>query len=199
MKRPDRKEALAICKLMIAELGVEWKPDVAPKRSNLKDDWYLPVVKRDGGRQGQDTNPQRHSPGVSSATYRHRKQVQELSSMNQMTDPTEAIRKALEAAREAKDTFELHCAMADFHAAATAPSIRALLDRLDSAERDAKRYRWLRDTMKATPDTAEFWPAVRLEMAREQDIAWCEFAASSTDLDAAIDAALRAGEQKEPK
>jgi hypothetical protein len=50
MKRPDRKEALAICKLMIAELGVEWKPDVAPKRSNLKDDWYLPVVKRDGVR-----------------------------------------------------------------------------------------------------------------------------------------------------
>ncbi len=48
MKRPNRKEALAICKLMIAELGEEWKPNVGPKRKNLEDLWYLPVVKRDG-------------------------------------------------------------------------------------------------------------------------------------------------------
>ena len=50
MNRLNRKEALAVCKLMIAEIGPEWKPDLAPKRSKLKDDWYLPVIKRDGVR-----------------------------------------------------------------------------------------------------------------------------------------------------
>ena len=118
--------------------------------------------------------------------------------MNQMTDPTEAIRKAREHITYLRGFFVGEDVSAR-KAYDIADCLKDLLDRLDSAERDAGRYRWLRDTMKATPDTAEFWPAVRLEMAREQDIAWCEFAASSTDLDAAIDAALRAGEQKEPK
>lgn len=48
MKRPNRKKALAICKLMIEALGPEWKPDLPPKRKGIEDLWCTPAVKRDG-------------------------------------------------------------------------------------------------------------------------------------------------------
>jgi len=90
MKRPDRKEALAICKLMIAELGVEWKPDVAPKRSKLKDDWCLPVVKRD------DVRIMQYDPDKKEYTAFHEGVNFELESWEGRT-PKEALGKLIAA------------------------------------------------------------------------------------------------------
>lgn len=99
-----------------------------------------------------------------------------------MTDPTEAIRKAL-ASDHPREEIDLE-------------AIRALLDRLDSAERDAGRYRWLRsDDIEVLPGQREISVVLhRLPFTDEPDVTLIE-----ADLDAAIDAALRAGEQKEPK
>ena len=68
--------------------------------------------------------------------------------------------------------------------------VRALLDRLDSAERDAGRYRWLRGNVGEISTSAFEDMQFYGEPGDTQD---------ALRLDAAIDAALRAGEQKEPK
>lgn len=56
---------------------------------------------------------------------------------------------------------------------------------------DAERYRWIRDTCKGEPISAEFWPCIALyELGGEADDIFC----TSGELDRSIDAARK--EQK---
>lgn len=123
-----------------------------------------------------------------------------------MTDPTEAIRKAL-ASDHPREEIDLE-------------AIRALLDRLDSAERDAANVASYWITRGINPLKVERvqqiegpdkwairqggnclnksgeWEWEPMPSGRDDEfLARCRFDTAQE----AIDAALRAGEQKEPK
>jgi len=125
-----------------------------------------------------------------------------------MTDPTEAIRKA-HAAYAATDMLspERRIALDDFYAACNPAAIRALLDRLDSAERDAGRLDWceqnplkfLELVLGKCPDGSD---GLKVEARLSGEVlpsGALAFTAPRWGMREAIDAALRAGEQKEPK
>lgn len=110
-----------------------------------------------------------------------------------MTDPTEAIRKALKtyddllAAGEAMPVAFNESGLIKFlHVF----SIRALLDRLDSAERDAGRYRW---TLHQTLHHLGLIESHAMQWRPSKHKPLIDY------LQDFIEAALRAGEQKEPK
>jgi len=69
----------------------------------------------------------------------------------------------------------------------------ALVEALMAAEKDAERYRWLREN--GEPAVAEFWPAIRLNLETKDDVKWCIMAEMEMPLDEAIDAAIEAGKK----
>ena len=59
---------------------------------------------------------------------------------------TQELRKLAEAVRDAKTHNELVLAQTKLDDSLTSRQLLELLDRLEKAEKDAERYRWLRDT-----------------------------------------------------
>ena len=97
-----------------------------------------------------------------------------------MTEPVQLIRNALAAFESADSYREDKEAVCNFHDALTRPIVIALLARLDAANIDAARYRWLRhgdndENIIAYPDEADTG-------------SWL---LRNKELDAAIDAAMK--------
>ncbi len=89
-----------------------------------------------------------------------------------------------------RETFEFDSYGLDLFVA----TLRAGGKAYTEEQKDAARYRWIRDTQKGVPAGSEFWPGIKLNcMSWHDEWRWYD---PSRSLDAAIDEEIKLREEQ---